>query len=183
MSSLLKRLKNLIKTNSRMANDFYREKWVTFLKCKQCNIFKELNDDNRYKHNEGFLWVLWRCKECIKAGRKTEYELKMARKRDAKRYKENPQRREYIYKSAKERNKRHEENWEWRNKLHLRTSRRIAKLWIRPQKCPICWYEWRIVAHHPSLNNWREIVFCCQICHGKIHKGDITDYTVVNLLD
>lgn len=31
-----------------MANDFYKENWKTFLKCKQCEVFKEINKDNRY---------------------------------------------------------------------------------------------------------------------------------------
>lgn len=163
---------------AKMANDFYREKWVTFLKCKQCGIFKELNDNNRYKHNDGFLWVLWRCKECIKAWRKTEHELKMARKRDTDRYYNNPKRREYIFKSSTERRQR---KWYW--PIHTKTDRYIKKLWIHPIKCPICWCEWRIIAHHPDYKKWYEIVFCCQICHDKIHKGNLSNYTVVNLLD
>ncbi len=161
-----------------MANDFYKEGGTTFLKCKQCNIFKELNDDNWYKHSEGFLWVLWRCKECIKNWRKTEHELEMARKRDMDRYYNNPKRREYLFKSWTERRKR---KWYW--PIHTKTDRRIKKLWIRPTNCPICWYEWRIIAHHPDYNKWHEIVFCCQICHDKIHKWKIIDYDVINLLD
>lgn len=69
-----------------MANTSYELGWKTFLKCKECWEFKELCSDNWYKHKEWYLWVLWRCKECIKAWRKTERELKMARIRDKKRY-------------------------------------------------------------------------------------------------
>lgn len=160
-----------------MANDFYKEGWKTFLKCKECNIFKEINNDNRYSHKDGFLWVLWRCKECIKAWRKTEHELNMARKRDMDRYYNNPKRREYIFKAWKERRKR---KGYW--KIHTKTDREIKKLWIRPNKCPLCWYEWRIIAHHPDYNKRYEIVFCCQICHDGIHKWKIIDYPIVNLL-
>lgn len=164
-----------------MANDFYKDNWKTFLKCKQCNVFKELNDNNWYKHNEWFLWVLWRCKECILAWRKTEYELSMARVRDKNRYHNNIKRREYIYKSAKERKLRHlDENPNWVIN-HWKTDRVIKKLWIRPLYCPICWYEWRIIAHHPDINKWNEIIFCCQICHDKIHKWKLICDNILDL--
>lgn len=161
-----------------MANDFYKEDWKTFLKCKECNVFKEINNDNRYSHKDGFLWVLWRCKECIKAWRKTEHERKMARERDADRYYNNPKRREYIFKAWKERRKR---RGYW--KIHTKTDRKIKNLWIRPNKCPLCWYEGRIIAHHPNYDKRYEITFCCQICHDKIHRWKIKNYNVVNLLN
>lgn len=151
-----------------MANDFYKENWKTFLKCKQCEVFKEINKDNRYYHNQWFLWVLWRCKECILAWRKTEHELEMSRRRDSDRYYNNPKRREYIFESSRERTKR-----KWYRNIHLKTSKKIKKLWIRPSVCPICWYSWRIISHHPNYNKWYEIVFCCQICHDKIHRWKI----------
>lgn len=160
-----------------MANDFYKEQWKTFLKCKQCNVFKEINKDNRYYHNEWFLWVLWRCKECIKAWRKTEHERSMSRARDRNRYYNNSERREYIFKSSKERRKR---KWYW--SIHSKTARHIRKMWIRPLSCPICWCGWRIIAHHPDYSKWNEIVFCCQICHDKIHKWIIRNFDVINLL-
>lgn len=161
-----------------MANDFYKEDWKTFLKCKECNIFKEINNNNRYSHKDGFLWVLWRCKECIKAGRKTEHELSMAREREKRRYYNNPERRLYIFKAWAERRKR---KWYWN--IHNKTERLIRKIKARPSKCPICNCEGRIIAHHPDYNKRYEVVFCCQICHGKIHKQKITDYKIVNLLD
>lgn len=152
-----------------MANDFYKDGWKTFLKCKECNVFKELNNDNWYYHKEWFLWVLGRCKECILAWRKTKHELEMARKRDRDRYYNSPERREYIFKSWSERRKR---KWYW--KIHCDTARLIKKMWVRPSVCPICNdYEWRIIAHHPDYNKPHEIVFCCQICHDKIHKWKI----------
>lgn len=161
-----------------MANDYYKTGDKTFLKCKQCNTFKELNDVNWYKHKEGFMWVLWRCKECIKAWRKTEHEREMARKRDMDRYYNNPERRAYIFETSTERRKR---KWYWA--LHLKTGRYIKKAWLRPDKCPICGYEWRIIAHHPSYEKRNEIAFCCQPCHDKIHQGEIEDYEVINILD
>lgn len=65
-----------------MANLNYEKDGKVFLKCKECGEFKEVNIENWYRHSEGFLWVLWRCKECIKKWRKTEYERWMARERE-----------------------------------------------------------------------------------------------------
>lgn len=161
-----------------MANLNYEKDGKVFLKCKECGEFKEVNIENWYRHSEGFLWVLWRCKECIKKWRKTEYERWMARERDRVRYKNDDRRREMLWLYNKERKKRHlleNELWELN---HLRTDRLIKRLWIRPKICPICWNNWRIVAHHPDIDIWWEIVFCCQPCHDKIHKGIIVDYRV-----
>lgn len=33
--------------------------------------------------------------------------------------------------------------------------------------------KWKIVAHHPDYSKPNEVVFCCQICHDKIHKGKL----------
>ena len=70
--------------------------WKDNLKCKQCNSFKELSNENRYKHREWFMWVLWRCKECIKLWRKSEKEKSMSNIRDKKRYYYNNRRRLYC---------------------------------------------------------------------------------------
>lgn len=151
-----------------MANDFYKEGWKTFLKCKQCNVFKELNNCNWYKHKQWFLWVSWRCKECILAWRKTEHELEMARKRDYNRYHNNIERRKYQQEKSSLKRK---EKWYWH--IHTKTERTISKLGIRPSVCQFCWRSDRILAHHPNYNERYNIVFCCQRCHNKIHKGNI----------
>lgn len=164
-----------------MSNPYYEDNWKLFLKCKQCWNYKEICKDNWYYHNEWFLWVLWRCRECIKKWRATQHELEMARVRDAQRYKNNQKRRQQIYDSAKRRNKRHIiENKNW-YRDHARAWHKIKKMWIRPQQCPICWHIWRIVAHHPDINIRNEIVFCCQICHDAIHKWKIKWYTKIDL--
>ena len=161
-----------------MANTSYELKWKIFLKCKECWKFKEINTENRYTHSQWYLWVLWRCKECIKAWRKTEHERVMARRRDIERYYNNIWRREYIFESSKERRKR-----KGYSAVHSKTDRYIKKLWIRPNECPLCGYKWRVVAHHPDYNKWNEIVLCCQICHDKIHKWELIEYNIINLLD
>ena len=156
-----------------MANENYEKDWKKFLKCKECWEFKEINPNNWYYHSEGYLWVLGRCKECIKKWRRTEHELQMARIRDKNRYENNKKRREFIFVSAKKRQKIRSLENPKRVSNHSKTDKKIRQLWVRPKVCPICWYEWRIVAHHPDINIWNEIVFCCQICHDKIHRWRI----------
>lgn len=73
--------------------------------------------------------------------------------------------RDIINAKRRERNK---QTWQW--KAHLKVNRVIRKLWIRPTKCPICWAERRIEAHHPDYNKPYEIVFCCNVCHQRIHN-------------
>ena len=166
-----------------MASEFYKEWNKTFLKCKECWQFKELNNSNWYKHNEWFMWYLWRCKDCIKKGRKSERELAMARKRDYNRYHNNPKRKEDVFKSSYKRVLEHlETNKNWRN-IHTKACRLIKAKWIRPTCCPICWRKWKVVAHHIDEYVWHNIVFCCVPCHAKIHKWEITEYSVINLLD
>lgn len=142
------------------------DEWY-LLECKQCKKYKNLS--MYYKHKQWYLWVLWRCKECILLGRKTEPELLMSRKRDADRYYNNEKRRNYIFASSKERRK---EKWYW--KIHLKTSRKIKKLWIRPDKCPLCGRtDSRIEAHHFNYNYWYKVIFACSICHSKLDQWKI----------
>ena len=159
-----------------MASDYYTKEWSCFLMCKECKEYKDTAIDF-YKHNQWFLWVLWRCKECIKRWRKTEHELNMARKRDRDRYYNNEKRRKFIFTSALNRRK---VKWYWT--IHSRTDYKIKELWIRPKFCPICNNGGRIIAHHEDYEKRNEIVFCCQICHDKIHKWKIKEFEIVDLL-
>lgn len=177
-----------------MSNSIYKKDWKIYLKCKECWEYKELWKDNRYCHPEWFLWVLWRCKDCIKKGRRSEKEREMSRKVDLKRYyNENWKRkkwmkqwtkeyakRDYVKEKKKELDrKREKEMWYW--KIHTKTNRWIKKLWIRPLICPICKNEKRTVAHHPDYSKRNEIVFCCDECHKWIHSWKIKKYNIQNL--
>lgn len=73
------------------------------------------------------------------------------------------------------------EMWYWA--IHLKTSRTIKKLWIRPKICPICWEEKRVEAHHPNNDIWYEIVRACNQCHQRIHNWWIECPKPINLLD
>ena len=150
-----------------MAAQHYVENDITYLECKECQKYKTLSEF--YKHSEWFLGVLGRCRICIRSWRKTEKELQMARVRDKVRYTSNPNRRSYVFKSAKERRA-----IKWYSNIHVKTARRIKKLWNRPEVCPICKIQplnWRIEAHHFDYSKWNEIIFCCSICHSKLDSG------------
>lgn len=134
--------------------------------CKICWVDKEDTKENWYFHNWKRQWL--KCKQCTLEWRKSEYERAMAREIDKKRYENNINRRMYIFKKNL---KARDEKWYWW--VHSKTEYQISKLKLRPNVCPICWYEWRIIAHHPDINIWNEIVFCCQICHDKIHRNKI----------
>lgn len=84
--------------------------------------------------------------------------------------------REIIWAKEKERREKM-----WYSKMHWKTNREIAKLWIRPDTCPICWYNSVIVAHHPDNNKRNEIVFCCMSCHRLIHEWKIECPDVVDI--
>ena len=153
---------------------FYICMHTTMTICKICKIDKEDTRENWYFHEWKRFWL--KCKQCTLEWRKSEYERAMARERDRERYYNNPKRREYIFKTSKERKKR-----TWHTRIYNRVKRKSDKLWVRPRICPICWYEWRIVAHHPDYSKPYEIVFCCQICHDKIHRQKIECPTPIDL--
>ena len=161
-----------------MSSEIKKEKWLIYLKCKQCENFKELNHDLWYKHNEWFMWVLWRCKQCIKWWRKTEHELSMARKRDSYRYYNNPNRRSYVISSSIDRRKE-----KWYAEIHSACYRIIKKLWIRPTVCPICKLKHsRIESHHYNYQHPFKIIFCCKLCHSKLDRW-IIDYQKCDIID
>lgn len=165
-----------------MSNDIVVNDWVTFLKCKWCNEFKEINKTNRYSHKQWFMWVRWKCIDCIKKYFSSETSLERSRIRDRRRYYENKKRRSYIFEKSTLHRK-----IKWYGNIHLKASRLIKKLWIRPDICPICWIykdKSRIEAHHIDYNYWNKIIFCCSICHSKLDMWKIKpeDCNIIDLI-
>lgn len=153
-----------------MSNPVRVKEWIEELKCKECNLFKSLLPENRYKHSQWYKWVLWRCKVCIKEWRKTDHELNMSRERDRNRYYNDEKRNCYIKKSSKKRREKI-----WYGRIHLSTSRRVKKLWIRPKICPICNKKHsRIESHHFDYMQPWKIIFACSICHSKLDRWIIS---------
>ena len=139
---------------------------TTMTICKVCKLDKEDIKENWYFNKWKRFWL--KCKACTLEWRKSEHERVMARKRDMERYRNNPERRKYLYLMWNKRRK-----LKWYNPIHLKAEKKITKLNLRPDVCPICWYKWRIIAHHPDYTKPYDVVFCCQICHDKIHKNKI----------
>lgn len=162
-----------------MSNKTKNIDWVISLKCKRCNVYKELWNNNWYKHKQWFLWVISSCRDCIKKWRKTERELEMARKRDSERYYNNEKRRKYMFESANKRRIR-----KGYSSIHSKTQRKINKLWIRPKNCSLCWIESnRIEAHHFDYEKRNKICFVCSRCHSKLDmwKVKMKECKVVDL--
>lgn len=93
--------------------------------------------------------------------------------------------KEYIRKNRKHINEmeRIRDKKEWYRIAHKEAWELIRKLWIRPEKCPICYNNWPIYAHHPDYTKPTEIVFCCQSCHQLIHSWHKECPKPINLLD
>jgi hypothetical protein len=52
-------------------------------------------------------------------------------------------------------------------------------------KCPICWSDKNIQAHHPYYRTFDDrcrVVFCCQSCHHRIHAWWFQCPQPINLL-
>lgn len=162
-----------------MANEIKNIDNNIYLKCKQCEDFKLLNKEYWYKHNQWYMWFLWRCKECILKWRKTEHELSMSRKRDFHRYYFNQKRRSFVYENTSKRRKE-----KWYSNIHSKTSRYIKKNWKRPSICSVCLINKdRIEAHHFDYNQWNKIIFCCSLCHSKLDMWKINykDYPIIDI--
>ena len=156
-----------------MTNKTYEINWKVFVRCNKCLTIKELCLENWYPNKKAKLWFHYPCKECIKAHQRTEEVRAKRRVSDKIRYQTNPKRHAECNMRVKKALQRNQElNPLWRLN-HTRADKLIERLWIRPDTCPICWREWKIMAHHPDDNLWNEFVFCCQICHKKIHSWEI----------
>lgn len=169
------------------------ENWKKYMECRGCGKVKELTTDNRWKDAGSKTWFLYRCKECMREvyqkhnvkfyyshreeilQHHKEYRSlnkeKIRESRRNGREKENIKRRERMKEIV--RNNREREKIKGYSPVHRKARYMIRKLWIRPRICPICWWEWKIDAHHPDYNKPYEIVFCCPSCHKLIHNWEI----------
>lgn len=144
--------------------------------CNKCNNVVPQNWF--YKHPQTKSWYASICKECAKK----RQSLCDRKEYDRGRYKNNPERRAYIFKSS---TKRRIIKWYWN--IHCKAERAIKK-YGRPNICSVCsgTVDWinilRIVFHHPNYEKPYEWVFCCEVCHSKIHLWKVKDYKIINIL-
>lgn len=66
-----------------------------------------------------------------------------------------------------------ERRWPLYSKAHRLAEKQLKKIWLKRDKCPICWQEWIVVCHHPSYDKPYEVVPCCNLCHSQIHRWEI----------
>lgn len=145
---------------------------MTTKKCNRC--WKELELTNEFWYSnkwtkDGFYSICKMCKkEALHKYHRTERYRKWNNKRQKKYYEHRANhRREMGY-----------------NRIHKRTKKLIDQTIWRPKICTICWEKHtRIIAHHPDYSKWNEIVFCCTLCHYKIHLWEIKNYKIINLLE
>lgn len=69
--------------------------------------------------------------------------------------------------------------------FHRRASQYANRHSLKPTICPICWLGAKIDIHHPSYSSYDNrciVVFCCRMCHSKIHRWEIECPHPINLL-
>lgn len=127
--------------------------------CKQCSVEKELSEF--YSHPEWKNWVLWRCKECIKEGRKSDEEREMARKVDRNRVRPEG----YEYEATKKYRKNNPKKY---------TAHNLVNNYYRnnekPNACKNCSSNLNIHMHHEDYDKPNEVIPLCQSCHTLRHK-------------
>lgn len=164
-----------------------------YIKCCRCWIFKEANGDNFYKSKNLSLGLIWCCKECKKKElyiyAKTNKDKILERTRNYRKQYSLKYRKDKLDKLVeynKEYRRKHLINVGWKYLTYWGMLNKITiiinNLWIRPNRCPICWAEWKTQAHHPDYNKWDEIVFVCRKCHKRIHSWDIKCPTPIKLV-
>lgn len=185
-----------------------QEWWKTYFICTKCWEKKEATTDFFCKENNSKYWLLSICKSCISERDKAFYSKHREKIIDKVRvWKENNKlhckewQEKYREEHKEERNKYNKEYMKlyrerdyvkerikshtlekWYRPIHKKTNMLISKRWWRPGICPICWWWWRIEAHHPNYDKYNEIVWCCKSCHMYIHQGKIINYKIVDLL-
>ena len=147
----------------------------------ECSVCWEMKTEDKFYKNRGKPFGLHpRCKECRK---KYAIKDKEKFKEYQKEYHKNNSSR--IYKQHKEHDKKFlSDLWYNIKTFHGKATRRVIKYWLRPDRCPICWWEKKIEMHHPSyseFNKWCEVVFCCSECHHGIHAWFIKCPNPINL--
>ena len=150
--------------------------------CKVCGETKPLDDF--YKHPQGLLGRLHRCKECHKAAvrknRADNIERYRAYDRDRSDRPERVMLREKVRQqraadpNIRTADARKRAEWRIRNaekaRATLKVRRAIAngKLKVRP--CERCGFALGIQAHHEDYSKPLDVVWLCTPCHGARHR-------------
>lgn len=134
--------------------------------CKECLSSKNLSEF--YAHPQWVLWTLSRCKECIKAWRKSDRERAMARVSDNRRFIENPGRRTYLANRSKIDRKNNKDKLQARQ-LAKRSAKKNPEM--IPKVCPITWWPVEHLHHIDYLKPYR-VIPCSTLWHGMLHRDN-----------
>ena len=143
-------------------------------RCHKCWNIYPLTSEFRYGNSKSKNWFYSTCKACKKNS------IHLYHKTDTYRELERERKQKYKQKIS-EHSKEHKLKMGY-DHIHKRTLRKIKSTIWYPEQCPICWETTRIIAHHVNYEKWNEIVFCCSCCHQKIHRWEITELKIVDLM-
>ena len=157
---------------------YYREKSIDIIRERGRIFAKKYRETHKDAIKKYRLWYKENRGEKIKEWQKTYREKNKERIRE---YNRNNWDRNKLKRKERFRNNKDEIQKKVRERksrmgyegIHRMVSWLVKKLWIRPSVCPICWYKWQIIAHHPDYKKEYEVVFCCQSCHQLIHRWEI----------
>lgn len=133
-------------------------------KCKQCLQEKPLEEF--YSHPQTADWKLAKCKECVKAERRSEHWRAMARINDKKRFND-PKRKEHQKKHLQEFRKNNPEKW--KAQCAVNNFLRTHKEW-KKTVCAVCWNTGRVHYHHFDYSKPNEVIPCCPFDHSRFHQ-------------
>ena len=131
-------------------------------------VYRETHREQRNKHNR-------------------EYRLKKreeTRERCKQYYQNNREKVLAYHKDYYE--TRNNELWFNLRTFHTRANKYVKSHNLTPSECPICWSTEKVEMHHPSYDkyeNWSKVVFCCSMCHKRIHSGVLECPEPINILD
>lgn len=134
-------------------------------KCFKCGVEKEL--DEFYKHSRMADGHLNKCKECAKKDASKHREDNIDRIREYDRQRGGTKKRIELKTKT---TKIYRERFPLRCKAHSKLAQAVSSGLIhKPTKCSICGAETRIEGHHDDYDKPLDVVWCCSVCHKKMH--------------
>lgn len=137
--------------------------------CFKCGATKAKTEF--YAHSKMADGYLGKCKECAKvdSSRHREDNIDKVRKYDRERGKL-PHR---IALSVKNTRKKRQDNPLY-GPAHVMLRRAVEKgIVLKPSTCSVCGNETRLVGHHRDYAKPLDVVWVCDVCHKKMHKGGL----------
>lgn len=168
--------------------NYYEKDWQLYLQCSKCWEYKLPTEFSKMSKNK--FWVRTVCRICDseygKLWRANNHDKHLNASREYhEKHREHDREYNRKYRQLhKEARNKSEAKYPERKKARRTTYNYIKYNNISiPDKCWICWAEWKIEMHHPDYNKWNVVVPCCKQCHALIHRWDIKEYLTINILN